>query len=435
MIEASAVNGFTQDPGRLSDLAQSIATRKLSPVDLVRTCLARIDAVEPHIHAWRHVDADRALAAAVERAREASAGFIRGPLHGIPVAIKDIIDVEGVPTRCNSRSRADAPPAMADAEIVLALKTNGAIVLGKVHTTEFAYRDPSPACNPHNIAHTPGGSSSGSAAAVAAGMVPLSVGTQTMASVNRPAAYCGIGAFKPSTGSLPNYGIAPLGPSYDTPGVFGWNISDAVYAYQAIMPAFATADLTPQKSVTIVFLEDLHLQDATPEALAAVVQLRERLSRAGVEVETRDSPINFKRLFELQRSTMLYEASRAMRTFLALPSGHIGNELHSAIVEGSKIPEDHYLDERREIKVIRREFLAATKGADAFVWPATPGPAPNGLEWTGDPKFISPWTAIGGPIITVPSGFTANGLPMGCILTGKPGTDSALAALAMRYFG
>ena len=142
---------------------------------------------------------------------EAEQGHIRGALHGVPVAIKDIIDVEGLPTRANSRSRASAPPASNDAEIVLALKAQGAVVLGKVHTTEFAYFDPSPARNPHNLAHTPGGSSSGSAAAVAAGMAPAAVGTQTVASVNRPAAYCGIGAFKPSTRSLSVFGITPLG--------------------------------------------------------------------------------------------------------------------------------------------------------------------------------------------------------------------------------
>ena len=143
-------------------------------------------------------------------------GRLRGPLHGIPVAIKDIIDVEGLPTRANSRSRASRRRPSNDAEIVLALKAQGAIILGKVHTTEFAFFDPSPARNPHNLAHTPGGSSSGSAAAVAAGMAPAAVGTQTVASVNRPAAYCGIAAFKPSTRSLSTFGITPLGARLTT---------------------------------------------------------------------------------------------------------------------------------------------------------------------------------------------------------------------------
>jgi aspartyl-tRNA(Asn)/glutamyl-tRNA(Gln) amidotransferase subunit A len=433
MAEEARARSFAQDPGRLSALAQAIATRKLSPVDLVRTCLARIEVVEPQVHAWRLIDADRALETAEQRAREAAAGLIRGPLHGIPVAIKDIIDVAGLPTRCNSRSRADAAPATADAEIVLALKTQGAIVLGKAHTTEFAFFDPSPARNPHNIAHTPGGSSSGSAAAVAAGMVPLAVGTQTVASVNRPAAYCGIAAFKPSTRSLPNFGIAPLGPSYDTPGFFGWSVADAVYAYAAVAPAFAAANGPAQTKPTVAFLEDPHLQDATPEMLAAVARLRERLAASGVEVENRRAPIDFKRLFDIQRATMLYEAGRAMHDFTALASGQIGEKLLAAIVEGNAIPEQRYLDERREIDLMRGTFLAATVETDAFLWPAAPGPAPKGLGWTGDPKYISPWTAIGGPIITVPAGFTRDGLPLGCILSGKPGADTALAAFASRY--
>ena len=218
MPSISTTVNFAADPGRLSELADAIVRQQLSPVDLMQACLARIDAVEPHVRAWREVDRERALAAALERAREAQNGLIRGPLHGIPVAIKDIIDVEGLTTKCNSGSRANVAAATADAEIVLALKAQGAIVLGKVHTTEFAFFDPSPARNPHNIGHTPGGSSSGSAAAVAAGMVPLAIGTQTVASVNRPAAYCGVAAFKPSSRSLsPNIkrgGKALMNSSY-----------------------------------------------------------------------------------------------------------------------------------------------------------------------------------------------------------------------------
>jgi aspartyl-tRNA(Asn)/glutamyl-tRNA(Gln) amidotransferase subunit A len=363
------------------------------------------------------------------------ANLNRGPLHGIPVAIKDNIDVEGLSTRCNSRSRANAQPATTDAEIVRALKAQGAIILGKAHTTEFAYLDPSPACNPHNIAHTPGGSSSGSAAAVAAGMVPFSVGTQTAASVNRPAAYCGIAAFKPSTRSLSNYGITPLGPSYDTPGFFGWSVADAVYAYEAIAPAFAVASSAAQNDVTICVLDDPHLQDAVPEVLMAIAHLRERVVTSGAKVESRYSPINFKRLGEIQRSTMLYEVSRAMRDFLTLPEGEIGAKLRDAIVEGGSITELSYLNDRREIDLMRRDLLAATTGVDAFLWPATPGPAPTGLGWTGDPKYIAPWTAIGGPVITVPSGYSHDGLPLGCIIIGKPGADAALAALARRHLG
>jgi aspartyl-tRNA(Asn)/glutamyl-tRNA(Gln) amidotransferase subunit A len=432
MSQLETPKELVRDPGRIAQLARAIADRHLSPVDLVRGYLSRIEAAEPHVKAWVLVDDKRALVAAEQRHGEAQKGQIRGPLHGIPVGIKDIIDVEGLPTRCNSKSRAGTAAATCDAEIVLALKAQGAIVLGKVHTTEFAFFDPSPACNPYNVEYTPGGSSSGSAAAVAAGMVPLTVGTQTVASVNRPAAYCGIAAFKPSTGSLSTFGIAPLGPSYDTPGLFGWSVADAVYAYQAIAPDHAGSAAATRKLPNIALLDDPHIHDAIPEMKGAVTAMCERLATAGARIEIRASPIAFKRLFEIQRSTMLYEASRAMRSFLDLPEGQIGEKLKGAIVDGLAISEQRYLDERREIGAMRRSFLAETSDLDAFLWPATPGPAPKSLTWTGDPKYIAPWTALGGPMITVPAGFTADGLPLGCILIGKIGADHALCALAQR---
>ena len=227
------------DPGRVDALAQQIRDGVLSPVDLVQHCIDRIDAVEPQVEAWRELCTDTAFAEAKNLEQEIETGLIRGPLHGIPVGVKDIIDVKGVPTRCNSKSRADIGPATADAEVVAALRTAGAIILGKTHTTEFAFRDPSPARNPHNLAHTPGGSSSGSGAAVGAGMVPVALGTQTMASVNRPAAYCGIAAYKPSTRLMPGGGVAPLSYLYDTVGYYGWNVGDAATVFETICPSHA----------------------------------------------------------------------------------------------------------------------------------------------------------------------------------------------------
>ena len=222
-----------QDPGRLRALAAAIRSKELSPSDLVQQYLERIDVVQPVAHPWRVVDVEGAIKVAAERTAQAERGEILGPLHGIPLGVKDIIDVAGLPTRCNCEALNYSPPAAADAEVVLSLKASGAIVIGKTHTTEFALFDPSPACNPHNTDHTPGGSSSGSGAAVASGTVPLALGTQTLASVNRPAAYCGISAFKPSTRSMSSFGVAPLAPSFDTIGFYGWTVDDAVYAYEA----------------------------------------------------------------------------------------------------------------------------------------------------------------------------------------------------------
>jgi aspartyl-tRNA(Asn)/glutamyl-tRNA(Gln) amidotransferase subunit A len=426
----AAQTSYVADPGRVRELAAAIAGRTLSPVALARRYLDRIGEADPHVQCWREVDGERALAVAAEREAEAAQGRIRGALHGVPVAIKDIIDVEGLPTRANSRSRASAPPASNDAEIVLALKAQGAVILGKVHTTEFAYFDPSPARNPHNLAHTPGGSSSGSAAAVAAGMAPAAVGTQTVASVNRPAAYCGIGAFKPSTRSLSVFGITPLGPSYDTPGFYGWSVDDAVYVYEAVAPSFfAPKPAAPRAKMAICIPEDPHTSDAIPDIKAMVDRLADAFAAAGHKVERVKSPISFERLFAIQRSTMTYECGRALAHLLEHPPGMVGEKLAQNIRDGQAIPARQYLDERAEIDAMRDALFTALK-ADVFLWPAAPATAPEGLGWTGDPKYISPWTALGGPIVTMPAGFAGNGLPIAAILSSRPGTDRDMCAWA-----
>jgi len=421
-----------QDPGRISGLAKAIADGKLSPVDLVQRYLDRIAAADGAVQCWRVVDGDRALALAKVRAKEASEGRLRGKLHGIPVAIKDVIDVEGLPTRANCKARADIAPAAGDAEVVRALMAAGAIILGKVHTTEFAFFDPSPARNPHNLAHTPGGSSSGSAAAVAAGMAPAAVGTQTVASVNRPAAYCGISAFKPSTRSLSAFGITPLAPSYDTPGFYGWSVDDAVHVYQAVAPS--ADQLAPpaaaKASLRVVIPVDPHTDDAIPEMKQAWQTMADDFAKAGHQVERQKSPISFERLFTIQRSTMLFETGRALKHLLDHPAGLVGEKLTGAIREGLAMDGARYLDERCEIDDMRSRFFAHFKAADVFLWPAAPGTAPEGLGWTGDPKYISPWTALGGPVVTVPSGKADNGLPLGCLVVGWPGADAEMCGWA-----
>ena len=430
MTDSAAASCHVQDPGRVRALARQIALGTLSPVTLVQRYLDRIKAADPEVQCWREVDGVRALALASLREREVQEKRILGPLHGIPVAVKDIIDVEGLPTRCNSRSRAGAKPATGDAEIVLALRRAGAIPLGKVHTTEYAFFDPSPARNPHNLAHTPGGSSSGSAAAVAAGMAPLAIGTQTVASVNRPAAYCGIAAFKPSTRSMPTFGITPLGPSYDTPGFFGWTVDDAVLAFEAVAPAFLAPAGPEKPALTIVIPEDHHLGDAGVEVQASMARLANAFAKAGHKIEGHVSPIPFADLFRLQRQTMLYEAGRALAFLKDLPKGMAGEKILGAVEEGQRIRTGDYLEQRSLIDMLRERFFARFPDADVFFWPATPEPAPKGLAWTGEPKYISPWTALGGPVVTLPAGKTRGGLPLGCLLAGRPGADRDMCRTA-----
>jgi aspartyl-tRNA(Asn)/glutamyl-tRNA(Gln) amidotransferase subunit A len=422
-----------RDPGRVRGLGQAIRDRKLSPVELTQRYLDRIAEADPHVQCWRQLDAERALAVAEERRREVEAGHIRGVLHGIPVAVKDIIDVEGLPSRANSRSRADIKPAAADAEVVLALKAQGAVILGKVHTTEFAFFDPSPARNPYNLAHTPGGSSSGSAAAVAAGMAPVAIGTQTVASVNRPAAYCGIAAYKPSSRSLSTFGITPLAPSYDTAGFYGWSVDDAVLAFEAAAPASMRLGMGQEagEKLTVAIPEDEHTADMSTEMRAAHARVGEEFATAGHKVERVRSPISFARLHALQRSTMLYETGRALRYLLDAPAGSVGEKLTTAIREGLEIAGSRYLDERAEIDAMRTAFFTTLK-ADVFLWPAAPTTAPEGLAWTGEPKYIAPWTALGGPVVTMRAGLASNGLPLGVIVASPPGSDAEMCGWARR---
>jgi len=422
---------FAADAGRIAELQRDIRSGVLSAAALVERCLARIEAVDPAVQAWRHVARDSARAEAELLDREARAGRFRGPLHGIPVGVKDIIDVAGMTTLANSKTRAGSPPATADADVVAALRSAGAVILGKTHTTEFAFLDPSPACNPHNVAHTPGGSSSGSAAAVGAGAVPLALGTQTVASVNRPAAYCGIGAFKPSTQSTCTHGITALAPLFDTVGFYGATVADAAALYEAVAPAFAASfDRAGGPRYSIVRLEDPALGSCDTEILKWVGEAATAIAGDGHAVRAAASPEDMAALFETQRRAMQYEASRIYRALLDLPGDRVGPKLRETIGVGLGLSEATYRDDRARLAAARATFWAAFPDADAILFPATPQTAPAGLASTGDPRYIGPWTALGGPIVTQPVGRHSNGLPIGMLVCGRPGSDRALARVA-----
>tara|TARA_R110001599_G_scaffold318267_1_gene527847 strand:+ start:185 stop:1471 length:1287 start_codon:yes stop_codon:yes gene_type:complete len=418
-----------ENPGQIRALAASIKSGEVTATALVQRYLDRIDVVQPVAEPWREIDGERALTIAAQRDEQVKKGNILGPLHGVPVAVKDIIDVAGLPTRCNCKAYQDRAPATADAEIVLALKAAGAIILGKAHTTEFALFDPSPARNPHNTEHTPGGSSSGSAAAVASGTAPLALGTQTMASLNRPAAYCGIAAFKPSTRSVCGYGVNPLAPSYDTVGFYGWSVDDAVYAYESLSP-YGSDAVDADAIGRILFLEDDLIADADAEMASAVAEQLVQIGELGYKVERVSSPFPFSKIGTLHWNTMIFEAGRVLVNLAEYPDELIGERLRGAIAEGQAIPEEQYIAERAQLNEFRKTFFTSFALNDVFLWPAAPGPAPKGIQSTGEPKYIAPWTALGGPMVTVPIGKTSAGLPLGSILCGAPGTDLATGAIA-----
>jgi aspartyl-tRNA(Asn)/glutamyl-tRNA(Gln) amidotransferase subunit A len=422
---------YAADAGRIAEMQRDIRSGALSASVLVERCLARIDAIDSVVQAWRYVAHNSAREEADLLDREAKAGRFRGPLHGIPVGIKDIIDVVGMTTLANSKLRANSAPATADAEIVAALGLAGAVILGKTHTTEFTYFDPSPARNPHNVAHTPGGSSSGSAAAVGAGAVPLAVGTQTVASVNRPAAYCGVGAFKPSTQSTCTHGITPLAPAFDTVGYFGATVADAVALYEAVAPAFAASfDRPIGPRYNIVRLEDPTLGSCDAQILERVHDTATAIAVRGHAIRAAASPVDLATIFETQLRVMQYEASRIYRGLLDLPEASVGPKLREMIGIGLALSEAAYRNDRMRLGDARLRFWAEFPDVDAILFPATPQTAPAGLTSTGDPRYIAPWTALGGPIVTQPIGRDTNGLPIGMLLCGRPGADRALARVA-----
>src|SRR5213594_5083884 len=274
------------------EAAAEIRRGAVSPVSLVEACLERIRALDGGVQAWVHVDDKGALAAARERAEEAKRSTVRGPVHGIPVAVKDIFHVAGLLTTAGARPFAHSRPS-GDATSVARLRAAGAIILGKTHTTQFAYRDPAPTRNPWNLAHTPGGSSAGSAAAVAARMAPLALGSQTVGSVLRPAAYCGVVGFKGTHGLVPVAGVIPLAWSLDHVGVLTRSVADAALA----MSVLAGRDLTPLLvSAPRLALAPELLSRASREVAAHTEAVADAFARAGATVSKIELPPSFRDL-------------------------------------------------------------------------------------------------------------------------------------------
>jgi aspartyl-tRNA(Asn)/glutamyl-tRNA(Gln) amidotransferase subunit A len=417
------------DPGSVEEISRAVRSRRIDAVALLETSLRRIDAVEKEVQGWCLLDRDGALEQAKALRQDAEAGRIHGPLHGIPVAVKDVLDVAGLPTRAGSATLADAAPSTIDAHVVARLRTAGAIVLGKAHTTEFAYFDgPPPTRNPHNLAHTPGGSSAGPAAVVAAGMVPLSLGTQTAGSVSRPAAYCGIAAYKPSTRAWSSFGLVPFAPSFDTVGVFGHRASDAVAAAQALMPPFLRHGPRASPSpLTIGLIDDPIMADASTAVAETLRKAASALAGSGTRVERLTSPAPFAGIVGLHKMAIEYEVARAHPSLEHNPDVSAG--LRDAIARGRSIDDAAYRDVCLALDATRDRFWAATARVDALIFPAAPDVAPAGMK-TGDPRFIVPFTVFGGPIVSIPVGFGQGGLPLGLMLIGTPGSDMALASIA-----
>jgi aspartyl-tRNA(Asn)/glutamyl-tRNA(Gln) amidotransferase subunit A len=415
------------DPGAVGAMRDAMARGERDPRAVLEASLARIDAVEPKVQGWRILDPERARSEAERCAALPAAAH--GPLHGIPIAVKDVIDVAGWPTRAGSRSRQNIAPCGVDAHVVTRLRAAGAVIVGKAHTTEFAFFDgPPPTRNPYDLLRTPGGSSSGPAAVVAAGMVPLSLGTQTAGSVSRPAAYCGIAAFKPSSLSWPTFGVVPFAPSFDTVGVFGYRVADTAVAARALMPGFMAPPVQPVGPFRVAMIDDPILSTASRGVANLTASLAATLRAGGIAIDARPSPVSLDVLNDIHLLMREYELGHAQADLADAPEGFVTPSLREAVLRGRGIDATRYLSAVTRLAAARQTFWNALAGFDALIFPAAPDIAPVGMA-TGDARFIIPLTALAGPIVSVPAGYD-QGMPLGVMLAGAPGCDHTLLAIA-----
>jgi aspartyl-tRNA(Asn)/glutamyl-tRNA(Gln) amidotransferase subunit A len=408
------------------EAAAQIREGKISPVDLVDACLARIRALDARLSAWAHVDEAGARAAAREREAEAVSGRIRGPLHGVPVGIKDIIHVAGMPTTAGAKAWAHSRPAT-DAPAVSRLRAAGAVIVGKTHTTEFAYRDPAPTRNPWNVGHTPGGSSAGSGAAVAARMVPVALGTQTVGSVLRPAAYCGVVGFKATHGLTPAEDVIPLAWSLDHVGVLTRSVHDAALALGVLAARELTA--ASRGTPTIAVAPEL-VERAEPATAAHLRATAEALARSGARIVEVALPPSFARLHDVGLVVLQVEAAAYHAADFAGHAEEYGPGIRTAIEAGLGRRAVEYVQANRARLAFRAAVMPLLEGHDALLSPTAPGPAPAGLGSTGDAWFCAPWSSAGVPAITLPSGVAPSGLPYAVQLVGAAGRETPLLGVA-----
>ena len=427
----------------VADAAEQIRNKTLSPSDYAGALLDRIDKFESELQAWVTIDREAVVSDARQR-EEDLAGSNTGIMQGIPVGLKDIFYTAGMKTTACSRIYADFVPGY-DATCVTKLKEAGAIILGKAVTTEFATSDPSPSRNPWNAQHTPGGSSSGSSVAVAAGMVPAALGSQTGGSTCRPAAYNGIVGLKPTYGRISRYGVIPVSWSLDTVGILVRTVTDAAVLLQA-MAGHDSNDPGSAEQPVPDFLEQMgrhsgaprlgllsqgyFFDRSTPEVRQHTLNIADRLREAGAIIEELELPQSFDSAPEVQRVVMNVECAAYHEEFFRHRADEYGPRLRENIEMGLLIPSVTYLQAQRLRREFRQDLAALAGRVDALLMPATPAPAPRDLNTTGDAAFQSPWTSAGLPTVVVPSGLSEGGLPLGVQLAAPPFEEGRLLGVA-----
>jgi amidase len=399
----------------VAEALQRLSRRELTAEDLARQCLARIAEREPAVEAWEVLDAEGALA----EARRIDALRDRPPLLGLPVGVKDLIDTADLPTAYGSPIHRGHRPER-DAECVRRLREAGAVVLGKTVTTEFAVYSPGKTRNPHDPSRTPGGSSSGSAAAVADGMVPVALGSQTAGSVIRPAAFCGVIGFKPTYGLLPIQGVHPLAPSLDTLGFFVRAVEDV----PPILSVLSGAPVEPIRRATPRL--GFYRTEAWPRAMPEMREALEHSARSLSAREIEPGPA-FAGLIDAQIAIMGAEGAQSLRNE---PERELSPKLREFVREGAKVSPERLRAARDQAERCGSELERIFATVDAIVTPAAPGEAPQGLAATGDPIFCRIWTLLGVPCISLPVLRGPGGMPMGLQIVGRRGHDSELLATA-----
>ncbi len=391
----------------------------------LRECLARIEARELEVRAFVHLDVDGALA----QARALDAGAVRGPLHGLPLGVKDIFDTHDMPTECGSTIFAGHRPRV-DAAAVALCRAAGAIVIGKTVTTEFANMTAGVTRNPHRLAHSPGGSSSGSAAAVADGMLPLALGTQTAGSLIRPAAYCGVVGFKPSFGRVPRAGVKPNADSMDTVGGFGRSVADAALLASVLTGDARLREWAVPERVRIGLAPGPDWAQADADVFACWEHAQRALAPQAARCEDAALPPDFADVAAVQAAIQAAETAQALAFEHRTHRASLSDALLALLDKGRAMDAETLAAHRARADRWRREVDALFDRHDVLLTPSTSGEAPAGLQFTGDPLFCRPWSLLGLPCVHLPFASGSNGLPLGLQLVGRHGDDHRLIAAA-----
>jgi len=407
-----------------TEAAARIAAGRLTSEALVAACIERIQSREPEVRAWAHFDA----AIAIEQARARDRETPRTRLHGIPVGVKDVIDTADLPTEYGSPIYRGNRPSC-DAACVAQVRELGGVILGKTVTTEFATRHPGKTRNPRDVRHTPGGSSSGSAAAVADAMVPIAFGTQTTSSIVRPAAFCGAVGYKPSFGLVNRAGLKFLSDSLDTIGTLTRTVPDAAMIVEELCGAQVTS-FDNMTAPRIGFCRTPYWNEADEATRTALENALPRLSRAGAVMGEVALDGEFARLNELQVTISSYEFYRALAYERTRFPDQLSESLMARILGGGRVSRAQYEEACATAARCRARLDDVFRVHDVLLAPSAPGEAPRGLASTGEPTFGSLWTLMLGPAVTIPAFTGPSGLPLGAQLIGTPGSDARTLAAA-----